>query len=138
MAIIDDCSRALIVITSNPVGLCPSAHLVIDKPALAQLGAHAVRFGSNGLAVETAISADNSRPWVLAQRSGTAIKPLELKNYRGNKTPPNRNQPEAQTPDRDGDVNESDRDENDNFDTDGDGNDPSPPAGGRAKSSPKP
>jgi hypothetical protein len=140
MALIDDCSRALIVITSNPLGLCPSARLVIDKAALAQLGAHAVRFAPNGPVVETAIGAVNSRPWVLAQRSGSASKPLDMKNYPGNAVSPDRRQPKVQVPDRDGDGKEGDNDDSGGPDNDGDeaGNDPNSPADDPAKFSPKP
>jgi len=73
LARLEDCMRARIVISADTIDHCPSAGLVIDRMALAQMGAHTVRFTHQGLVVETAVPANSNRPWHEARR----VKPAQ-------------------------------------------------------------
>ena len=73
-ALADDCGRAGIIISREPVrARCRAARLVIDRFDLWRNGSYALWLGPDGVRVEQARGARGDRPWVLDPRRGRGM-----------------------------------------------------------------
>jgi competence protein ComEC len=77
MALIDDCRRADLVISTVPVRLpCPSAKRVIDRFDLWREGAHAIWLDPAGARIESVAQTRGTRPWVIKPKRRARTPPL--------------------------------------------------------------
>jgi competence protein ComEC len=90
----EDCRRATIILSRLAAPPGCAASLVLDRAALVERGAMAIRFGPSGPVIEGTRRAHETRPWLV--RGETDRPPaarLPATPAQGSSTPPGTNEP---------------------------------------------